>query len=198
MAPLYITHKLTVPSSQHKKLKRAIEKKTKQVTLHFTKDDLQKNSSGDHELMLTSGQILKLKNARTNGTTCKIVMRQNQIESNMGHEGGFLPILAGLAAKFLPSILGRLATGVLAGGVERMMRKKGNGFFLHKNNSWYKMRPGGKKGDGLYLSPHHPGFSGTYGNGVFVNRNKELTDGSGLLFGADSPFKAIPLLNLLL
>ena len=197
MAPLYIPHKLTIPSSQHKKLKRAIEKKTKQVTLHFTKDDLQKNSSGDHELMLTSGQILKIKNAQNNGTTCKIIMRKNQIDTNMGHEGGFLPILAGLAAKFLPTILGGIATGVLAGGVERMMRKKGNGFFLHKNNQWYKMSPVGKKADGLYLSPR-PAFAGSYGNGLFVNRDKEITDGSGLIFGKDSPFKSIPLLNLLL
>ena len=90
MSPLYIPHKITVPSGQHKKLKRAIDGKTKRVTLQFTKADLQKHSS-DNELLLTSGQILKLQYAHNNGTGCVLIMRRKQIGANMEHEGGFLP-----------------------------------------------------------------------------------------------------------
>ena len=131
MSPLYIPHKITVPSSQLKNLERAIDTKTKRVTLQFTKDDLQKPSS-DYELLLTSGQILKLQNAHNNGTGCVLIMRQKQIGANMEHEGGFLPLLAGLAGKLLPVALGGIASGVLSGGIERLMRKKETGFFYIK------------------------------------------------------------------
>ena len=127
MSPLYIPHKITVSSSQHKKLERAIDAKTKRVTLQFTKADLQKHSS-DRELLLTSGQILKLQNAHNNGTGCVLIMRRKQIGANMEHEGGFLPLLAGLAGKLIPVFLGGIASGVSSGGVERLM-KKGDGFF---------------------------------------------------------------------
>ena len=101
--------------------------------------------------------------------------------------------MAGLAAKVLPVLLGGIATGVLSGGIERAI--KGNGFFLHKNNDWYKMTPTAK-GKGLYLA--RPRFPGSYGNGLFVKRGKLISEGSGLILGPNSPFKNLPLLNLIL
>ena len=191
--PLYIPHKINIPTDQHDKLKRAIDGQTKSVTRKINKDDIQKQNSGEHTLLLTTGQILKLQRAQSSDTACTIIMRRKQIEANMRHEGGFLPILAGLASKILPVLLGSVASGVLSGGIERAIRGKGNGF-LYQN--WYKMSPT-TKGKGLYLSPR-PRFPGNYGNGLFVKRGKEISDGSGLILGPNSPFKNIPLLNLIL
>lgn len=192
--PMYVPHKITVADNQIPKLKRAIHGKNKRVTITFDKNDVQKQPCGDHTLLLTTGQILKLQKAQSSGSACSIIMRRKQIESNLQHEGGFLPILAGLAAKFVPAALGALASGALSGGIEKLIR--GNGFFLHKNSNWYKMTPA-TKGTGLYLSPR-PRFPGNYGNGLFVKRGKEICDGSGIILGPNSPFKNIPLLNLIL
>ena len=189
---LYIPHKITVPANQTDKLKHAITH-SKRVTIRFRKEDIQKQSTADHTLLLTRGQILKLQKAQSVGKACSIVLSRKQIEANIQHKGGFLPLLAGLATKVLPVLLGGIASGVLSGGIERVI--KGNGFFLHENSNWYKMTP--TKGNGLYLSPR-PRFPGTFGNGLFVKRGKEITDGNGLLLGPNSPFKNIPLLNLIL
>ena len=198
MAPMYIEHKIHIPNDQHNKLKRAIGGKTKQVSITISKESLlHPHDTGDHSLLLTPGQILKLQSARSNGTACTILMRRKQIDGNMKHEGGFLSLLAGLATKFLPMLLGSIATGAISGGIERAITsKKGNGFLLHKNQSWYKMSPSAK-GRGLYLSPQ-PHFPGNYGNGLFIKSGSQISDGSGLLLGPNSPFKNIPLLNLLL
>ena len=144
MPPLFIEHKIHIPTDQHTKLKRAIAGKSKQVSIKISNDNLQKQGSeNDHTLLLTTGQILKLQQARSNGTACTIIMRRKQIDANTKHEGGFLSLLAGLATKVLPVLLGGLASGVISGGIERAItsKKKGDGFFLNKNNSWYKMSP---------------------------------------------------------
>ena len=112
----------------------------------------------------------------------------------MQHDGDFLPILAGLLTKALPIVLGGIASGLISGNIEKAI--KGDGFFLHKNSNWYKLSPTAK-GNDLYLSPR-PRFAGSYGNGLFVKRGNQICDGSGLLLGPNSPFKHIPLLNLLL
>ena len=49
-------------------------------------------------------------------------------------------------------------------------------------------------GGGLYLSPH-PKFHG--GEGLFETEGSEIK-GAGLLLGDNSPFKNVPLLNILL
>ena len=196
MPPLFIEHKIHIPTDQHTKLKRAITGKSKQVSLKISNGDLQKQ--GSDTLLLTTGQILKLQQARSNGTACTIIMRRKQIDANTKHEGGFLSLLAGLASKVLPVLLGGLASGVISGGIERAItsKKKGDGFFLNKNNSWYKLSPSAQ-GRGLYLSPR-PRFPGTFGNGLFVKRGTQISDGSGLLLGPNSPFRNVPLLNLIL
>ena len=198
MPPLYIAHNLHIPQDQHAKLKRAVEGKSKQVSIKISNAALQNQSSAnEHSLLLTTGQILKLQQARSNGTACTLIMKRKQIDENMQHEGGFLPILAGLAAKAIPMLLGSLASGVIAGGIERAITsKRGDGYFLHKNNSWYKMTPHAK-GRGLYLSPQGRFPGGPYGAGLFVKRGTQISEGSGLLLGPDSPFKNVPLLNLI-
>ena len=58
-------------------------------------------------------------------------------------------MLAGLAAKALPSIVGGLATGLVSGAVKRMI---GDGLYLHKLGHCVKIDPVGE--NGLYLTPH--------------------------------------------
>ena len=193
---LYIPHKITVADNQTSKLKQAIASQSKKVTIKFRKEDIQKLPAGDHTLLLTSRQIVKLQKAQRDGKSCTIILRQKQIHANIEHEGGFLSLLASLAARLLPQaipLLGGLATGLISGGVEKAI--KGSGYFLHKKNEWYKLRP--TKGKGLYLS-RHPRFPGTYGDGLFMKRGNQIQSGAGFLLGPNSPFKNIPLLNLIL
>ena len=103
----------------------------------------------------------------------------------------FLPALL---SKVLPALLGGLATGLISSGVEKAIG--GHGIFLHKKNHCYKVEP--VEGDGLYLSPH-PHLDGVDGEGIFLRAsNGTVYDGKGLLLGAASPFKNIPILGWLL
>ena len=53
------------------------------------------------------------------------------------------------------------------------------------------------RGNGLYLIPHKK-LRGIAGDGLYLKRCSTIQDGSGLLLGKNSPFKNIPILNLLL
>ena len=50
------------------------------------------------------------------------------MQANVQHQGGFLGMLAGLAAKALPAILGGLASGLVSGTVKHVAgaRRRGN------------------------------------------------------------------------
>ena len=101
-------------------------------------------------------------------------------------------MLAGLAAKALPSLLGGLATGLASGAAKRLVG--GDGLFLHKMGHCVKIDPVG--GKGLYLTPHRR-LQGV-GDGLYLKRGSSVQDGSGLLLGKNSPFKNVPILYLLL
>ncbi|MCH2421445.1 MAG: hypothetical protein MK215_05870 [Candidatus Poseidoniia archaeon] len=70
----------------------------------------------------------------------------------------------------------------------------GDGLYLHKSGHCVKVEP--IKGNGLYLTPHRR--LGRGGDGLYLKRGSTIQDGSGLLLGPNSPFKNIPILNLLL
>ena len=70
---------------------------------------------------------------------------------------------------------------------------------IRKGNCCYQLKT--TTGGGLYLSPY--GGDGFYlspygGDGLLVEHNGKIHNGAGLLLGADSPFKNIPILGLLL
>ena len=55
------------------------------------------------------------------------------------------------------------------------------------------------KGKGLYLRPHRVGIIPTsYGDGLFLKHGQDIHDGKGLILGANSPFKNIPILGWIL
>ena len=102
-------------------------------------------------------------------------------------------MLAGLAAEALPSILGGLVIGLVSGVVKRAVG--GDGLYLHNLGHCIKIDP--VPGNGLYLTPHKR-LSGVHGVGLYLKRGSTTQDGSGLILGPSSPFKNIPILNLLL
>ena len=100
-------------------------------------------------------------------------------------------MLAGLAAKPLPVLLGGLTTGLISGGIEKAIG--GNGLYLHKSGHCVKVEPV----KGLYLTPHSR-LAGVSGDGLYLKRGSSIYNGEGLLLGKKSPLKNIPILNLLL
>ena len=186
---MYTPIRVNVPSNQHEKLKEAITRK-KPVSLRLHKEDLK--ADGNQTLLLTRSQLARLERAKLIGKGITIRMSRKQVTTNVEHEGGFLGMLAGLAAKALPSLLGGLATGLVSGAVEKAV---GSGLFLHKNGRSYRVQT--TKGDGLYLSPHRTP-TGVHGDGLYLKHGSNIYDGRGLILGKNSPFKNIPILGWIL
>ena len=117
------------------------------------------------------------------------------MQENVKHQGGFLGMLAGLAAKALPHLLKGLASGLASSAIKKVVG--GDGLYLHKSGHCVKVEP--VKGNGLYLTPHRGGsLDGVHGDGLYLKRGSTIHDGSGLILGPNSPFKNLPILNLLL
>ena len=179
---MYTSRKVNVSIDQHEKLKNA-SANPKAVSIKLVL-----GGGGDHILLLTHVQI-----ARIGKTKLMIHLSKKQVKANVQHRGGFLGMLAGLAAKVLPVLLGGLTTGLISGGIEKAIG--GNGLYLHKTGHCIKVEP--VKGNGLYLTPHTR-LAGVHGDGLFLKRGASIYNGEGLLLGPNSPFKNIPILNLLL
>ena len=149
---------------------------------------------GDHTLLLTHAQIARIERAQIIGKSKLMIhLSSKQVKANVQHSGGFLRMLAGLAAKALPVLLGGLTSGLISGGIEKAIG--GNGLYLHKSGHCVKVEP--VKGNGLYLTPHSR-LSGVSGDGLYLKRGSTIYNGEGLLLSKNSPFKNIPILNLLL
>lgn len=184
---LYKPTKVNVPETFHDKLKVAIGQTGKAISVKIKLDGEQQ-----HTLLLTRGQIEKLERARMIGKKSATVrFSRKQVQVNVKHEGGFLGILASLAARVLPSLLGGLATGLVSGAVEKAVG--GSGLYLQKGGCTAKVQL--VKGNGLYLTPHPHTING---DGLFLRHGERVYNGEGLLLGANSPFKNIPLLGLIL
>ena len=119
-------------------------------------------------------------------------MSRKQVRANVKVEGGFLGALLSLAAKALPTLLGGLATGLISGGVERAI-KGGNGLYLGKKG-YGTAQVNIVDGNGLMLSP----VETEKRNGLYLKHDGQIFEGKGILLGPNSPFKNIPLLNLIL
>jgi hypothetical protein len=87
------------------------------------------------------------------------------------------------------SALASKATQKVMGGSKS---KEGRGLYLQKNGHCAKVNL--VNGGGLFLAPHTKFHAG---KGLFEAEGKEVT-GDGLLLGDNSPFKSVPLLNILL
>jgi len=127
-------------------------------------------------------------------------MSKAQIKYNMKIKGGFLPLLAGLAAKALPfltgTVLPALGVGALSGlastGVQKLV---GNGLYLKKGGRVCEVETDGQR---VLLEPVSGNELTKLGNGLYLKKEGQLYSGKGLLLGENSPFKNIPILGMLL
>ena len=171
----------------------------KGVTPYFPKGGIR----GDHVILLTPAQINRLDRAQAEGRRVQIRISARQVAKNASYAGGFLGMLASLAARAiplathaLPTILSGLTTGRLSGGINKAISGSGvvgDGLYLHKHDKCYRVQK--CKGNGLYLAPY-PRF--VEGDGLFLKHGNDISDGAGLLMGKNSPFKNIPVLGWLL
>ena len=178
----YSPIEVNVDDEQEGRLRSAIERK-RGVTVRVFLSEPKKKT-----FLFTKGQIVKMERARAMGKSfIGIKLSAPQVRANTEHSGGFLWALARAVG---PTILKGLASYAASKGVEKLM-KKGDGLFLEKNGHCAKVQM--VNGGGLYLNPH-PRF---HGQGIFEVKQGEIK-GDGLLFGDNSPFKNVPLLNILL
>ena len=161
-------------------LKDAIRLK-KGTTLCFPKGGIR----GDRVLLLTPAQINRLDKAQVEGRRAQIRMSARKVAKNVSYTGGFLGMLASLAARAipladrsLPIILTGLTTGLLSGGNNKAISGSGasvaDGLYLHKQDKCYRIQK--YIGDGLYLAPHLHFVEGDvlflkHGNDSSVNLN---------------------------
>ena len=181
----YTPHQVYVEPQQEKRLQKAIERKGgASITISF---DEPKNET----LLFTKDQIARIERASLMGKKIKIRMSAPQVRANTEHHGGFL---WALAARLAPAILKGIAGAAASHVVSNVLsKKKGQGLYLQKNGKCAKVQL--VNGGGLYLAPH-PRLH--YGHGLFETDGSEIKTGEGLLLGDNSPFKNVPLLNILL
>ena len=188
---MYRPVKVNVPKHTHEKLKSWVAQ-DKVMSIKIDLDD-----DGNHLLLLTPGQIIKMENAKRAGKK-SIIFRfsRKQVRSNVKHEGGFLGALMAMASKVLPTLLTGLASGVIGGLAEKAIGKSGSGLYLGKRGrgvSKIHLVEGG----GLYLSPLFYPEEEDY-DGLYMTHDDKMYRGSGLILGKDSPFRNIPILGWLL
>ena len=94
-------------------------------------------------MLLTPAQINRLDKAQAEGRRAQIRTSAKQVAKNVSYNGGFLGMLASLAARAiplaaraLPTILSGLTTGLLSGGINKAISGSavGDGLYLHKHD----------------------------------------------------------------
>ena len=146
----YVNVKVNISEGQKEKLQHAIKANCSAVSIRLGHKDLQ----GNDILAVTNSQANKLAEAHENGKGIMIRMSSNQLKHNKKIEGGFLGLLAGLAARALPMVARTvlLALGVSAlsrlasSGVKKTM---GSGLYLKKGGLVSQVET---DGHGLYLN----------------------------------------------
>ena len=192
----YIDVYVNISEGQMQKLKHSVNAGCYVTSLRLGKNDLQ----GSHKLALTNAQFNKLNKAKENNKGITIRMSSKQMKHNLKTEGGFLGLLAGLAARALPmiakSVLPALGVGALSGlassGVQKAL---GNGLYLKKGGMISQVET---DGEGLYLRPYKGRGFKSQGDGLYLKQGGKLYSGNGLLLGPNSPFANIPLLGAIL
>ena len=128
-----MTRYMNISEGQKEKLQHAIKAGCPAVSIRLVHEDLQ----GNDILAVTNSQAKKLAKAHENGNGITVRMSSSQLKHNEKIEGGFLGLLAGLAARALPvlakTVLPALGVGALSRlastGVQKAM---GSGLYLKK------------------------------------------------------------------
>ena len=192
----YVNAKVNITEGQKKKLQHAIKGNCPDISIRLGHENLK----GNDILAVTESQAKKLAKAYENGKGTTIRMSSEQLKHNTKVEGGFLGLLAGIAARAIPfalkTVLPALGVGALSGlassGVQKAM---GSGLYLKKGGLVSQVET---DGHGLYLKPYEGKGLESYGDGLYLKQGGELYDGKGLLLGPNSPFANIPILGAIL
>ena len=111
---MYTDVNVNISDSQKQKVKKALAAGT-QFSLRLSHEDL----VGNDVIAVTQSQLNRLKKAHEAGKGVTIKMSKSQVAYNMKVQGGFLPLLAGLASQALPfltgTVLPALGVGALSG-----------------------------------------------------------------------------------
>ena len=174
----YTDLKVNISEGQKQKLHSALQVGAP-VSIRLAYEDL----NGSDVLALTNSQVNKITKAYEGGKGITIKMSKSQLAHNKKVEGGFLGMLASLAARSLPfiakTVLPALGVGALTGlassGVQKVM---GQGLYLKKGGCVCQVETDGK---GLYLSPASGSGFSKVGDGLYLRRGGQLYDGKGLL-----------------
>lgn len=202
---LYKPFKVDVPDKYHDRIKTALKSGKKvsvKVSLQGSLDG-DAGGSGNQTLLLTDGQVRKLRKAKENGKKSATVrLGRRQVEVNKRHVGGFLSLIAGLLASAVPAILAGVATSAVSAAIGKSISPSssavGSGLFLHRRNQTVQVQP--VKGGGLYLSPHPPHVSssggGGGGEGLYLKHGNDIYGQKVLL---ESPWvqEELPILKVL-
>ena len=193
---LYTPVKVSISQDQIDKLQSSL-KSTDAAHLPLSIKIRLRDSNNEHILLLTRAQIARMERMKAKGRRTSITIRfsKRQVEKNLVHRGGFLGLLAGLAARVLPALAKGLATGLASGAAEKMLNGGGDGLYLFRSVHCIKVDP--VEGNGLYLYPHTSSH-GSYGDGLYLKRGNTVHRGEGLILGKNSPFKNIPILGWIL
>ena len=145
----YTNVKVNISEGQKEKLQRAIKGSCSAVSIRLGHKDLQ----GNNIIVVTNSQAKKLAKAHENGKGITIRMSSNQLKHNKKIEGGFLGLLAGLAARALPmvakTVLPVLGVGALSGLASSGVQKAiGSGLYLKKGGCISQVESDGRE---LYL-----------------------------------------------
>ena len=174
----YVKVKVNISERQKQKLQTALQVGGP-VSIRLGHEDLH----GEDVLALTNSQVTKITKAYQGGKGITIKMSKSQLAHNKKVEGGFLGMLASLAARALPmlakTVLPALGVGALTGlassGVQKVM---GQGLYLKKGGCVCQVETDKK---GLYLSPASGSGFSKVGDGLYLRRGGQLYDGKGLL-----------------
>ena len=132
----YTNVKVNISEGQKEKLQNAIKAGCLAVSIRLEGDDI---------LAVTDSQAKKFAKALENGKGITIRMSLKQLKHNKKIEGGFLGLLARLAARALPmiakTVLPALGVGALSRiaswGVQKAM---GSGLYLKKGDEFVKWK----------------------------------------------------------
>jgi len=136
----YINVKVRI-SDEKAKIRNALHSGSDCINKRLKAED----RTGEDLLALTQTQVNRLQKALEQNKGATIRMSKIQIKHNLKITGGFLPLLAGLAAKAIPiltgTVLPALAMGALSGlastGTSKLL---GSGLYLKKEQvltRWY-------------------------------------------------------------
>ena len=174
----YTDLKVNISEGQKQKLHSALQVGAP-VSIRLAYEDL----NGSDVLALTNSQVNKMRKAYEGRKGVTIKMSKTQLSHNMKVEGGFIGMLASLAARALPmlakTVLPALGVGALTGlassGVQKVM---GQGLYLKKGGCVCQVETDGK---GLYLGPVSGSGFAAVGDGLYLKKGGKLYEGKSLL-----------------